>query len=54
VLVVSHRISPLGAAGEVLWIEHGTVVARGPHAELLAAVPGYAAAAQRERSEEGE
>ncbi len=54
VLVVSHRISPLGAADEVLWIDHGTVAARGTHAELLADVPGYAAAAQRERSEEGE
>ncbi len=53
VLVVSHRISPLGAADEVLWIEHGKVAARGTHTELLADVPGYAAAAQREQAEEG-
>ena len=55
VLVVTHRISPLAAADEVLWIEHGAVAARGSHAELLAGVPGYAAAAQREQAEgEGE
>lgn len=54
VLVVSHRISPLGAADEVLWIEHGGVAARGRHADLLNDVPGYAAAARREHAEEGE
>ncbi|MCL2090077.1 MAG: ATP-binding cassette domain-containing protein [Micrococcales bacterium] len=52
VLVVTHRISPLGAADEVLWIEHGRVAARGKHTALLTDVPGYAAAAQRERVEE--
>jgi ATP-binding cassette, subfamily B, bacterial len=27
----------------VVWIEHGRVLARGTHEELLAEVPGYAA-----------
>ncbi|MCL2465928.1 MAG: thiol reductant ABC exporter subunit CydC [Micrococcales bacterium] len=48
VLVVTHRITPLAAADEVLWIEHGTVAARGHHDDLLATAPGYAAAARRE------
>ena len=48
VLVVTHRITPLAAADEVLWIEHGRVAARGHHDDLLATAPGYAAAAARE------
>lgn len=51
VLVVTHRLAPLAAADEVLWIEDGRVAARGTHEELLARVPGYASAAHQERTE---
>ncbi|MCG2797427.1 MAG: ATP-binding cassette domain-containing protein, partial [Cellulomonas sp.] len=51
VLVVTHRLSPLAAADEVLWITAGQVRARGTHRELLDQVPDYAAAAMRERTD---
>ena len=51
VLVVTHRVSPLAAADEVLWLVDGRVAARGTHAELLRDVPGYAAAARHERQD---
>ncbi|MFS0705768.1 ATP-binding cassette domain-containing protein, partial [Cellulomonas sp. 179-A 9B4 NHS] len=50
VLVVTHRLATLAAADEVLWLEHGRVAARGPHARLLADVPGYREAVESERS----
>jgi ATP-binding cassette subfamily B protein len=43
VVVIAYRQATIGLADEVVWIEHGHVVARGSHDELLAAVPGYAA-----------
>jgi ABC-type multidrug transport system fused ATPase/permease subunit len=43
VVVIAYRQATIGLADEVVWIEHGRVVARGSHDELLAAVPGYAA-----------
>ncbi|SSC21658.1 ABC-type multidrug transport system, ATPase and permease component, partial [Klenkia terrae] len=42
VVVVAYRQATIGLADEVVWIEHGRLVARGSHAELLARVPGYA------------
>lgn len=42
VLVVAYRQGSIALADEVLFIEDGTVAARGPHDELLAEVPAYA------------
>ncbi|MGH3645965.1 MAG: ABC transporter ATP-binding protein [Micromonosporaceae bacterium] len=42
VLVVAYRRATIALADEVVYTEHGRVVARGTHAELLATVPGYA------------
>jgi ATP-binding cassette, subfamily B, bacterial len=43
VVVVAYRQATIALADEVLWLEHGRVLARGSHDELLAEVPGYAA-----------
>jgi ABC-type multidrug transport system fused ATPase/permease subunit len=43
VVVVAYRQATIALADEVVWMEHGRVVARGSHEELLDAVPGYAA-----------
>ncbi|SCL68706.1 ABC-type multidrug transport system, ATPase and permease component [Micromonospora peucetia] len=42
ILVVAYRRATIALADEVVYLEQGRVVARGPHAELLATVPGYA------------
>jgi ABC-type multidrug transport system fused ATPase/permease subunit len=42
ILVVAYRRATIALADEVVYIEHGRVVGRGTHAELLATVPGYA------------
>jgi ATP-binding cassette, subfamily B, bacterial len=57
ILVVAYRRATIALADEVVYVEHGRVVARGGHADLLATVPGYAnlvtayekAEAERER-----
>jgi ATP-binding cassette, subfamily B, bacterial len=57
ILVVAYRRATIALADEVVYLEHGRVVARGPHPELLATVPRYAdlvtayerAEAERER-----
>jgi len=49
VVVVTHRLTPLAAADEVLWVESGRIAARGTHAELAATVLGYGEAVRRER-----
>jgi ABC-type multidrug transport system fused ATPase/permease subunit len=57
ILVVAYRRATIALADEVVYVEHGRVVARGTHRELLGAVPGYAnlvtayerAEAERER-----
>ena len=49
VVVVTHRLSPLAAADEVLLLDAGRVRARGTHAELLRTVPDYRDAWARER-----
>ncbi|GIG39700.1 thiol reductant ABC exporter subunit CydC [Cellulomonas phragmiteti] len=51
VLVVSHRLSPLAAADEVLWLADGQVAARGTHEQLLAHVAGYGEAVRAEQQE---
>jgi ATP-binding cassette, subfamily B, bacterial len=43
VVVVAYRRATIALADEVVWVEHGRVVARGTHAELVAGTPGYAA-----------
>lgn len=43
VVVVAYRRATIALADEVVWIEHGRVVARGTHTELAAGTPGYAA-----------
>jgi ABC-type multidrug transport system fused ATPase/permease subunit len=43
VLVIAYRRATIALADEVVYLEQGRVVARGPHADLLATVPGYAA-----------
>jgi ABC-type multidrug transport system fused ATPase/permease subunit len=42
VLVVAYRRATIALADEVVYLEHGRVVARGGHRDLLATVPGYA------------
>ncbi|HEX2770800.1 MAG TPA: ABC transporter ATP-binding protein [Micromonosporaceae bacterium] len=42
ILVVAYRRATIALADEVVYVEHGRVVGRGPHAELLATTPGYA------------
>ncbi|HEV7897227.1 MAG TPA: ABC transporter ATP-binding protein [Planosporangium sp.] len=42
VLVVAYRRATIALADDVVYVEHGRVVAHGTHAELLATVPGYA------------
>jgi ABC-type transport system involved in Fe-S cluster assembly fused permease/ATPase subunit len=42
ILVVAYRRATIALADEVVYLEHGRVVGRGRHPELLATVPGYA------------
>jgi ATP-binding cassette subfamily B protein len=42
ILVVAYRRATIGLADQVVYLEHGRVVASGTHSELLATVPGYA------------
>jgi ABC-type multidrug transport system fused ATPase/permease subunit len=42
ILVVAYRRATIALADEVVYLEHGRVVAHGPHRELLPTVPGYA------------
>ena len=42
VVVVAYRRATIALADEVVWIEHGRVVDRGPHEELVGRTPGYA------------
>lgn len=42
VVVVAYRRATIALADEVVYVEHGRVVARGTHRELVASTPGYA------------
>ena len=42
ILVVAYRRATIALADEVVYVEHGRVLGRGPHADLLASTPGYA------------
>ena len=42
VVVVAYRMATIALADEVVFLEHGRLVARGSHRELLASTPGYA------------
>ena len=42
VVVVAYRRATIALADEVVWIEHGRVVDRGTHEELIGRTPGYA------------
>ncbi|GAA3806780.1 thiol reductant ABC exporter subunit CydC [Cellulomonas soli] len=50
VVVVTHRLSALDAADEVVLLEGGRVTARGTHAHLLATVEDYREAHDREQT----
>ncbi|GEA89356.1 amino acid ABC transporter ATP-binding/permease protein [Cellulomonas cellasea] len=54
VVVVTHRLSALDAADEVLVLRDGRVAARGTHAQLLASDAGYREAQAREQHEDRE
>ncbi|MDC7121171.1 thiol reductant ABC exporter subunit CydC [Cellulomonas fimi] len=54
VLLITHRVSALAGADEVLWLEDGEVAARGSHDDLLARVPGYRVALDSEQGDAGE
>lgn len=54
VVVVTHRLSALDAADEVLVLRDGRVAARGTHAALLARDAGYREAQAREQHEQQE
>ncbi|MBO9556398.1 ATP-binding cassette domain-containing protein, partial [Cellulomonas sp.] len=48
VLVVTHRLTALDDADEVVLLDDGHVAARGTHADLLSRLPGYREAIERE------
>ena len=43
VLVVAYRLATIMLADEVVYVEHGRILARGTHYDLLDSTPGYAA-----------
>jgi ATP-binding cassette subfamily C protein CydC len=51
-VVVTHRLTPLALADEVLVIDNGVVAARGTHDELISTYPPYRSAWAAERSEQ--
>jgi ATP-binding cassette, subfamily B, bacterial len=53
VVVVAYRQATISLADEVVWLEHGRVLARGSHEQLLAEVPGYAALVRAYSQAEG-
>ncbi|HEX5332307.1 MAG TPA: thiol reductant ABC exporter subunit CydC [Cellulomonas sp.] len=52
VVVVTHRLTPLDAADEVVLLKDGRVEARGTHAELLRTHDGYREAMETERDDD--
>src|SRR5215212_2104007 len=53
VVVVAYRQATIALADEVVWFEHGRVVARGSHDDLLDTIPGYAALVRAYQQAEG-
>ncbi len=53
ILVVAYRRATIALADEVVYLEHGRVVARGTHTELLATVPGLRRPGHRLRAGRG-
>lgn len=53
VLIVTHRLTPLAAADEVLLLDGGRVTARGSHAQLLAGVDHYRESLAHEQHDPG-
>ncbi|HZL01663.1 MAG TPA: thiol reductant ABC exporter subunit CydC [Cellulomonas sp.] len=54
VVVVTHRLTPLDAADEVLLLRDGRVEARGTHEQLLRTHDGYREALDREHDDDSE
>jgi len=54
IVVVTHRLTPLAAADEVLWIADGRIAARGTHAGLSTRLVEYRDAVRRERIAAGQ
>ena len=50
-LVIAHRLSTVADAHQILVMEHGRIVERGSHAELLAAGSHYAQMWQLQQQE---
>jgi ATP-binding cassette subfamily B protein len=53
VLIISHRVSAVQGADQILMMEDGAIVERGTHAELMAGKGAYAALYQKQLKEEG-
>ncbi|MFI2752544.1 thiol reductant ABC exporter subunit CydC [Cellulomonas sp. P22] len=51
VVVVTHRLTPLDAADEVVMLDRGRVTARGTHVALLSSDPGYREGFAREHED---
>jgi ATP-binding cassette subfamily B protein len=49
-LVIAHRLSTIADAAQILVLEHGRIVERGTHAQLLAANGAYAQMWERQQA----
>jgi len=54
VITIAHRLSTIAHADEIVVLEGGVIVERGPHDDLLASEGRYAALWHRQLSEDGE
>ena len=53
-LVIAHRLSTIADANQILVMDHGRIIERGTHAELLAADGAYASMWQRQQAGQDE